>query len=202
MQSSLKENNAGSPFLAIIHAVIPIVLALAFVAAICVILVITTFTIPAIATYIYIPLFLALMLFSGIIFLIRFFGGTIPFVSADIQNNFAEGHSWATLVIGIAFIVGFLAAIITIFTKRSKFANILPVLNISRAAFWPNCYMFIFSFLFTIISIGALVVNITLLSLCLTKKSNLIHPAITVSLVVIESLWTHGFLEALSDFFY
>ena len=171
--------------MAIIQAVIPIIIALAFVAAICVILVITTFTIPAIATYIYIPLFLVLMLFSGVIFLIRFFGGTIPFVSANIQNSFAEGHSWATLAIGVAFIVGFLAAIITIFTKRSKFANIMPVLRIARSAFWGNCYMFIFSFIFTIISIGALVVNITLLGLCLTKKNNLIHPAITVSLVVI-----------------
>lgn len=89
IRASLKENNFGSPLLAIIEAVIPIILALAFVAAICVILVVTTFTIPAIATYIYIPLFLALMLFAGIIFLIRYFGQTIPFVNADIQNSYA-----------------------------------------------------------------------------------------------------------------
>lgn len=68
---------------------IPIVLALTFVAAICVILVITTFTIPALAAYIYIPLFLVLMLFSGVIFLVRYFGTTIPFVDPTIQNSFA-----------------------------------------------------------------------------------------------------------------
>lgn len=106
------------------------------------------------------------------------------------------------MIIGLAFIAGFLAAVVTIFTKRSKFSNIVPVLKIARAAFWPNCYMFIFSFIFTIISIGALVANVSLLGICLTRKNNLIHPIITTSLVILESLWTHGFLEALSDFFY
>lgn len=78
----------------------------------------------------------------------------------------------------------------------------MPVLRIARAAFWPNCYMFIFSFIFTIISISALVANVSLLGICLTRKNNLISPIITSSLVILEALWTHGFLEALSDFFY
>lgn len=76
------------------------------------------------------------------------------------------------------------------------------MLKIARAAFWPNCYMFIFSFLFTALSISALVANISLLGICLTRKNNLINPIITCSLIVVEALWTHGFLEALSDFFY
>lgn len=177
-------------------------LALGVVAAICIILVLTTFTIPLITTYIYIPLFLILMLFAGVIFLIRFFGQNIPFLSPDIQNNFAKTQSSVTLIIGIAFILGFIAAIVTIFTKRSKFKNILPVLRIAKQAFWPNCYMFIFSFIFTIISIGALMINVTLLGICIVRKDNLINPIITSVLVIIESLWTHGFLEALSDFFY
>lgn len=171
--------------LAIIEALVPIIVALAFVAAICVILVITTFTIPAIATYIYIPLFLALMLFAGIIFLIRYFGTSIPFLNQTLQDNYAHSKSPETLVIGLAFIIGFLAAAFTIFTKRSKFSNIVPVLKIARAAFWPNCYMFIFSFIFTAISIAALVANISLLGICLTRKNNLIHPAITTSLVIL-----------------
>lgn len=202
IKNNLSQSSFGSPFLAIIQAIIPIILALAFVAAICLILVITTFTIPAIATYIYIPLFLILMLFAGIIFLIRFFGQTIPFVSTNIQNNFAKSQSIITLITGLAFIVGFIAAIYTIFSKRSKFANINPVLRIARAAFWPNCYMFIFSFIFTAISVAALVANISLLGICLTRKNPLITPVVTSILVVIEALWTHGFLEALSDFFY
>lgn len=188
--------------MAITNSLIPIVLALLVVAAICLILVITTFTIPAIATYIYIPLFLILMLFAGVLFLIRFFGQTVPFLSSNIQNSFAQSQSPVTLIIGIAFIVGFLAAIFTIFGKRSKFANIVPVLRIAKAAFWPNCYMFIFSFIFTFVSIGALIANVSLLGICLGRKNNLISPIITSILVVIEALWTHGFLEALSDFFY
>ena len=92
VEKELKTNSLGGPFLAIIQALIPIVLALAFVAAICVILVITTFTIPAIAAYIYIPLFLILMLFSGVIFLIRYFGSTIPFLDPSIQSKFAKSH--------------------------------------------------------------------------------------------------------------
>lgn len=171
-------------------------------AAVCVLLVITTFTIPSIATYIYIPLFLILMLFAGVSFLLRYFGQTLPLISVDIQKNFAESNSPVTLVVGIAFIVGFFAAAFTIFTKRSKFSNIVPVLRIARAAFWPNCYMFFFSFFFTILSIGALVANVSLLGICLTRKNNLISPIITCSLIIIEALWTHGFLEALSDFFY
>jgi hypothetical protein len=202
IENSLSNSNLGSPFLAIIQAVVPIVLALAFVAAICLILVVTTFTVPAIATYIYIPLFLILMLFAGVIFLIRFFGQTIPFVSEDNQNNYAQSQSIVTLVTGIAFIVGFLAAIITIFTKRSKFANIVPVLKIARSCFWPNCYMFIFSFLFSIISIAALVANIWLLGIYLTRENTLVPHFVPAILVVIEALWTHGFLEALSDFFF
>lgn len=134
--------------------------------------------------------------------MIRYFGQKIPFVSDSIQNNFAKSQSIVTLITGLAFIFGFAIAIFTIFTKRSKFSNIMPVLRIARAAFWPNCYMFIFSFIFTIISIGALVANISLLGICLTRKNNAISPIVTASLVALEALWTHGFLEALSDFFY
>lgn len=134
------------------------------------------------------------MLFAGIIFLIRFFGQNIPFVSPDIQNNFAKSKSAVTLIVGLAFILGFLAACITIFTKRSKFANIMPVLRIARAAFWPNCYIFIFSFIFTAISIAALVANISLLGISLTRKNPPITPIVPSVLIVLEALWTHGFL--------
>lgn len=142
------------------------------------------------------------MLFSGSIFLIRYFGKTIPFVPLKVQQNFAESNTLATLIIGIGFLVGFLAALITIYTKRSKFSYILPVLRIAKKVFWPNCYMFFFSFIFTIISLGAFIANISLLAICLTKKNNLINPAITTALVIVEALWTHGFLEALSDYFF
>jgi hypothetical protein len=145
---------------------------------------------------------LLLMLFGGVIFLVRYFGPNIPFVPLEIQENFAETNSIFTLITGIAFIVSFLAAVCTIFSKRSKFSSIMPVLRIARAAFWPNCYMFIFSFVFTVISIGALAANVALLGVVLTRKNSLIHPAVTSSFIIVEFLWTHGLLEALSDFFY
>lgn len=101
--------------------------------------------------------------------MVRYFGQTIPFVSQDNQDNLVKSQSVVTLIIGIAFIIGFLAAIITIFTKRSKFVGIMPVLKISRTVFWENFYIFIFSFIFTAISIAALVANVTLLGFYLTR---------------------------------
>lgn len=62
--------------------------------------------------------------------------------------------------------------------------------------------MFIFSIIFTILSISTLTGNLILLSLCITTKSMLIPPVYTVVLIIIETLWTHGFIEALSDFFF
>lgn len=70
----------------------------------------------------------------------------------------------------------------------------MPVLRISRAVFWSNPYMLIFSFVFTFISIASLVANVSLMGIVLTRKDNLIHPAITLGLIILESLWTHGFL--------
>lgn len=64
----------GSPLLAIVKAYVPIILALTFVIAICLLLVITTYVIPALAAYIYIPLFLMLMLFAGVLFVLRYVG--------------------------------------------------------------------------------------------------------------------------------
>jgi hypothetical protein len=134
------------------------------------------------------------MLFAGIIFLIRYFGQTIPFVSQDNQSNYVKSQSVVTLIIGLAFLIGFLAAVITIFTKRSKFANIMPILKISRIVFWNNFYVFIFSFIFTIISIGALVANVIILGFYLTRENRLVSQVVPAILVIIEGLWTHGFL--------
>ena len=170
--------------------------------AICLIVVMTSYLIPALAAYIYIPIFLLLMLFMGVLFVLRYFGINLPLISSDVQNSYATKGDLVTLIIGIAFLVGFISAIITIASKRSKFKNIVPVLRIAKAAFWPNCYLLIFSILFSIVSLALLTINYLLLDISQAKKEYLVDPKITGAVIIIELLWTHGIMEAVSDFFF
>jgi len=82
LQSSSKIN----PLLAITKAMNYILLSLATVVALCFVLVIISFTIPFISTYVIIPLTLLLMLLLGAGFLYRYFGNKLPFVNENIQN--------------------------------------------------------------------------------------------------------------------
>jgi hypothetical protein len=118
------------------------------------------------------------------------------------MENIGQSQSVVTLLTGLAFIAGFLVSVITIWNKRSKFGYILHVLRIAKAAFWPNCYVFFFSIIFTVISISAFIANISLLGIYLTREGNIISPAIPTTFVLIEAIWTHGFLQGLSDFFF
>ena len=90
--------------MAIFKSEIPILLTLGVVAALCLILAITTFLIPAIVAFIYVPLFLILMLLAGAIFISRYFGEVIPLVDPEIQKDFAAPRHLVTLIIGIIFI--------------------------------------------------------------------------------------------------
>ena len=175
---------------------------MAFVVAVCFLLVITSFIIPALAAFFYIPLFLLLMLFAGVLFMLRYFGIHLPIIRAEMQDEYAAKGDFTTLIIGIAFLIGFLTALFTICTKRSKFKHIVPVLKIAKACFWSNCYIIIFSFIFSIFSVAFLVLNYVLFSLALTKKEPLIDPIITSAIIIVELLMTHGIMEAVSDFFF
>ena len=119
-----------------------------------------------------------------------------------MQEDYAAKGDVTTLIIGIAFLLGFLIALITICTKKSKFKHIVPVLKIAKSCFWSNCYIIIFSFIFSILSIAALAINYVLLSLTLTSKEPLIDPKITSAIIIVEIWMTHGVMEAISDFFF
>lgn len=123
-------------------------------------------------------------------------------IGTDIQKDLAAKGDITTLVIGVAFLVGFLAAVVTLCTKKSKFQHIVPVLRIAKICFWSNCYLFIFSIFFCCLSLAALSANYALLSLSQTKQEPLIDRRITAAIIVLELLWTHGVMEALSDFFF
>jgi hypothetical protein len=144
------------------------------------------------------------MLFISVIFLVRYFGKTLPFLDAELQDELAQKKSVFTLIAGVLFLIGFLASIITLVTKRGKFKNIVPVLQISKICFWENCYLLIVSVFFSILSIAALYINITLLQISQVKEKSqqFVDHRILIVLIIVEALWTHGVLEALSDFFF
>lgn len=204
IKSTLDEAEFGRPLLAISSSLLEIVASLLVVVALCIILVLTTFLIPALVAYLYVPLFLALMLLISIIFLVRYFGQTVPFLDSSIQDQYAQKQSYFTLVAGVLFLLGFLASIITLISKRGKFKNIVPVLQISKACFWDNFYLLFASILFSALSIAALTCNVMLLQVSQVKEASqhYVDQRILTVLIVVEALWTHGVLEALSDFFF
>ena len=202
VKTQLDTASFGAPLLAIVKAFVPIIIALGVVIALCLILVVTTFIIPSIVTYIYIPVFLLLMLLAGACFIASFAGVALPFVKPEMQQNYAAKNDITTLIIGITFLLGFLAALLTICSKRSKFGNIVPVLKIAKTCFWSNSYIFIFSILFCLLSLLTISINYALLSISQTKKEPLIDARITAAIIILELLWTHGIMEAASDFFF
>jgi hypothetical protein len=96
------------------------------------------------------------------------------------------------LIIGSLFIVGFLFAFYTLISRKAKFVYIEPLLRISRLLFWDNAYLLLFSLLFSVISIGALLASLAMLSICLTRRDYYITPAVSSSFLILEILWTHG----------
>lgn len=106
------------------------------------------------------------------------------------------------LGVGIAFLGAFLLALITICCKREKFRNVLPVLKMAKICFWENCYMFFVAAFLSVISIVLLYINIILLEI--SQNTTHLYPMhyILAVLVIIEALWTHGFMESLSDFIF
>jgi Zn-dependent protease with chaperone function len=85
VKNSMKETHLGESHHAIIEAVIPIILALGLVITICLLLVITSLTIPFVTAFIFIPFMLFVMLFTGIIFILRYFAVVLPFIHPGFQ---------------------------------------------------------------------------------------------------------------------
>ena len=78
----------------------------------------------------------------------------------------------------------------------------MPVLRIAKRFFWRNPYVLFYSFFFTLLSIVVLAANIILLDLSQATDETKISKWIPAAIVLLEMLWTHGFMEALSDFFF
>jgi hypothetical protein len=81
-------------------------------------MVFSTFIIPALVIYIYIPLFLILMLLIGAAFLYVYFGQTLPLLDVNQQKNFVHKNSLLALGIGIGFLVAFVVSIFMIISKK------------------------------------------------------------------------------------
>lgn len=131
--------------------------------AISLLLVITSFIIPAISAYIFIPLLLILMLLLGSGFLYRYFGNRLPFVNEDLQSQYAGQHSVISLIVGIAFLAGFVISVIVLTLKQQRIKHIAAILKLAKICFWENVYMFLISIGLSAASIAALYVNLRLL---------------------------------------
>lgn len=77
----LRTKGKALPFLSIQKAMPFILSSLGTVTGICLLIVVTTYLLPAIAAYLFIPIMLLLMLLMGVGFTYRFFGKRLPFVN-------------------------------------------------------------------------------------------------------------------------
>lgn len=144
-----------------------------------------------------------LMVTIGAGFLYRYFGNKLPLISDDIQANYPP-QTLSSLVLGIGFILGFLVSILVICIKESRFKSITTILRVAKICFWDNFYILFVAFGLTIISILALLVNLTLLKIGQhTTDDTVVVPRLIYSVIIIvEMLWTHGYLQSYSDFIF
>lgn len=181
-----------------------IIISVASAAALCVVVVVITFIIPAISAYILMPLMLLLMLLLGSSFLYRYFGNKLPFINKNIQDKYAGDHTFVSLIVGIGFLVGFLVAMIVLCAKQSRFRFIVSSLQLAKKCFWDNAYCFICSFIFSGISLLALYFNLLFLEIASlqSKGQHFVTQEFFVCLILVEMAWTHGYLQAYSDYFF
>lgn len=163
VEVELRSVASASPLLAIANAIEYIVLSLGCVVALSLLLVLTSFVLPAVSAYIFIPLMLLLMLALGGGFLYRFFGQQLPFVSEDLQAEYAATHSVVSLVVGVGFLLGFVVSLCVILAKQQRIKFIVAALSLAKICFWENIYMIFLSVAMSAVSVAALYVNLRLL---------------------------------------
>lgn len=130
------------------------------VAAVALILVITTFIFPEVMTYLYLVLFELLLAAISIGFFYRYFRGKLPFVDEFSETSYQSNV--VTLVLAICFAVAFVLSIFLLFGKLSKISYVVTVLRIARRCLWENMYMILVSILLSGISIGVFALNLAL----------------------------------------
>lgn len=165
MEAKLAKSDSSNPLLAISNSIVYIVLSLACVVAVSFALVLISFIIPSVSAYIIIPLILLLMLLLGTGFIYSFFGKKLPFVDENFQQTYATSHSEISLIVGIAFILGFVISLIVILLKQQRIKFMVAALSLAKICFWDNCYMIFLSFGLSAVSLAALYFNLRLLEI-------------------------------------
>jgi hypothetical protein len=204
VEAKLAKGDDANPLLAISNSILYIVLSLACVVAVCFVLVLISFVIPSVSAYIVIPLILLLMLLLGAGFIYSFFGQALPFVNEEFQQTYATSHSVISLVVGVAFILGFVVSLVVIVLKQQRIKFVVAALSLAKICFWDNCYMIFLSFGLSALSLAALYCNLRLLEISELQKQgqHYIDKRISSLLILVEMLWTHGFLQAYADFLF
>jgi hypothetical protein len=106
--------------------------------------------------------------------------------------------------VGIAFIMGFVISLVVILLKQQRIKFIVTALSLAKTCFWDNCYMIFISFALSAVSIGALYLNLKFLEISELgeKGQHYIDKRIFSVLIIVEMIWTHGYLQAYSDFLF
>lgn len=138
--------------------------------AICILMVVTSYVIPEVAAYVYIPLCLVLMLVLGSGLMYRFFGNRLPFLDPEIQKSYINKYSLLTLVCGVGCIVGFLISLIVILAKQQRIKFIVASLKLAKLCFWDNCYAFGVSILLSGVTMAVFYVNIQFIRFAMVQR--------------------------------
>lgn len=147
-----------------------ILIGLGVATAICILMVVTTYVLPEISAYLYIPLCLLLMLVLGCGFLYRFFGNRLPFLDPEIQKSYINKYSFLTLVCGVGFIVGFVISLVVILSKQQRIKFIVASLKLAKLCFWDNCYVFGVSIVLSGITMAAYFANIQFIRFAMVQR--------------------------------
>lgn len=170
----------------------------------CLIVVVTIYIIPAIAAYLFIPIMLTMMLVLGVGFVYRYFGHNLPFVNRQFLTAYVAAYDTVFLIIGILFLIGFLVALVVVLAKQNRIKFIYAMLKLAKICFWQNVYVFGVSIVLSGISIGMMYINIYVIAMSITSPTGqyVVYDWRLLSVVLIEMLWTHGVMQAYSDFLY
>jgi hypothetical protein len=106
--------------------------------------------------------------------------------------------------VGVAFILGFVVSLVVILLKQQRIKFIVAALSLAKICFWDNCYMILISFVLSAVSIGALYLNLKFLEISELEErgQHYIDKRIFSALIIVEIVWTHGYLQAYSDFLF
>ena len=192
------------PFLSTYSSMPFILSGWAIAIVLCLVVVVTIYVIPAIAAYLFIPIMLVLMMLLGFGFIYRYFGHHLPFVNRQFQSAYVASYDTVFLVIGILFIIGFVVALVVVLSRQNRIKFIYAMLKLAKICFWQNVYVFAVSIFLSGVSIGMMVINIYVIAMSITSPTGtyVVYNWPLIIVVLAEMLWTHGVMQAYSDFLY